>query len=330
MKTSVFNNSQVYPHGWYWALPSKDLAVGGIKEIDFLGCKILLFRGDNRQVYAQEPYCPHMGAHLKEGKVEGTSVRCGFHGWKFSGSGVCEEAFSSFEKIDPTSVTRRRVFCVAEKYEMIWIHTRPTTTDPVPHFPFLEGKPHFAKTDEIEIRECHPTLILGGGVDQDHFLVVHKETTDMTGPMKFTGKRLSPTVIGFENTEIIPNRLLRWFYSGTLTYRVTYWYATTACAQLGPKWFPMQSLFAYRPIEGGRTIGLNIYVTAFAQNPFAKLLGHVAIMITKMILRKGGGEDSVIQNSIRFQENAWTKNSGTFSQFIDYANEQEAAPWPMK
>jgi 3-phenylpropionate/trans-cinnamate dioxygenase ferredoxin subunit len=61
---------------------STDLADGSMKQIIVKGRKILLARvGDS--FYAADNICPHMGAKLSEGKLEGTIVTCPRHSSQF-------------------------------------------------------------------------------------------------------------------------------------------------------------------------------------------------------------------------------------------------------
>ena len=39
---------------------------------------------DGGRYYAIDDHCPHQGAPLCDGMVEGKTVTCSFHGWRFS------------------------------------------------------------------------------------------------------------------------------------------------------------------------------------------------------------------------------------------------------
>ena len=84
-----FNNPTQFIEGWYWALPSKKLKIGKVKAITLLGKNLAIYRGVSGQVVAIDAYCPHMGAHFAEGKVEGDGIRCFFHNWKYDSGGIC-------------------------------------------------------------------------------------------------------------------------------------------------------------------------------------------------------------------------------------------------
>ncbi len=324
----VFNNKQAYCQGWYWALPSKDLPKKAVKSVVLLGQEIILFRGESGKVFALDPNCPHMGANLKLGKVEGDSLRCGFHGWAYSGYGECLGAPKQNLYQPKALPPKQKCHRVEEKFSMIWYHTDPNSTEALPDFSTHIGKQTQSKTDRIETRYCHPTLILGGGVDEDHFNFVHQGTIAQSGTLQFESKRISPRVISFQNTAKIPvsslrRKILSWLYQGVLTYKVTYWFGTTALAELGPSFLPMYSIFAYRPTPQGFTEGLNIYVT-----PFSGWFGRWVMKMTGKVLRKGGGEDTPFQNSMQFKETQWVKESKSLYSFIQYVNEQPSLPFP--
>jgi hypothetical protein len=115
---------------------------------------------------------------------------------------------------------------------------------------------------------------------------------------------------------------MHFLYTGTLKYQVTYWYASTALAELGPPLLPLYSIFAYRPTEAGKTEGLNIYVTPFRKGIFGKWVSAFALWATRKILRKGGREDAVIQNSIQLKLSSHAFSNKPFAAFVQYVEEQ--------
>ena len=96
----VFNRTDRVVEGWYWALPSRELARGQVKAVRVAGKDLAIFRGQSGRVTVLDAHCPHMGAHLAEGRVEGDSLRCFFHHWKFDGDGRCVDV--------PARTSRRR------------------------------------------------------------------------------------------------------------------------------------------------------------------------------------------------------------------------------
>ncbi len=59
-----------------------DLPVGSAREYEFEGRIYALFNVDG-VVSAIDGICPHQGGPLADGEIEGTSVICPWHGWRF-------------------------------------------------------------------------------------------------------------------------------------------------------------------------------------------------------------------------------------------------------
>ncbi|SIO70318.1 3-ketosteroid 9alpha-monooxygenase subunit A [Burkholderia sp. GAS332] len=78
-----------FPRGWFGVLFSEELKVGQVKSLRYFDKELVAFRGENGAVAILDAFCPHLGAHLGDGKCEGNSIVCPFHAWKFSQSGQC-------------------------------------------------------------------------------------------------------------------------------------------------------------------------------------------------------------------------------------------------
>lgn len=60
------------------------------KTLAYFGRKLAAYRGKNSgQVHIIDGYCPHMGADLSRGTVDGDSLTCPFHSWRWGSDGVC-------------------------------------------------------------------------------------------------------------------------------------------------------------------------------------------------------------------------------------------------
>ena len=56
-----------FPFSWYRAALSRDLPVGGVKPLRYLGRDLVLWRGEDGAPHVMDAYCPHLGAHLGYG-----------------------------------------------------------------------------------------------------------------------------------------------------------------------------------------------------------------------------------------------------------------------
>jgi phenylpropionate dioxygenase-like ring-hydroxylating dioxygenase large terminal subunit len=77
-----------FPTGWYQVAWSHDVPDTGTMALSYFDRDMVLFRGAGGALHLYDAYCPHLGAHLGfGGTVEGESIRCPFHGWRFDENG---------------------------------------------------------------------------------------------------------------------------------------------------------------------------------------------------------------------------------------------------
>ena len=60
----------------------EDIPEGEARSFDIEDRIIAILKRDD-QLYAMDDMCPHMGASLSAGYVEGTVVACPWHAWRF-------------------------------------------------------------------------------------------------------------------------------------------------------------------------------------------------------------------------------------------------------
>ena len=76
---------------WQPIALSREQKPGTAKRIKILGNFHTLYRGQDGTINLVQDRCPHRGTSLAYGWVEGSSIRCRYHGWKFSSNGQGEE-----------------------------------------------------------------------------------------------------------------------------------------------------------------------------------------------------------------------------------------------
>jgi nitrite reductase/ring-hydroxylating ferredoxin subunit len=94
-------------------------------RVEVGGIGIALFRRGNR-VYAVGDSCPHMGASLSEGYLDGCNVVCPWHGWVFK----LEDGSSIFDENACVPVFRVTV----EEGEIV-VEVDVPASDPIPTTP---------------------------------------------------------------------------------------------------------------------------------------------------------------------------------------------------
>lgn len=283
IKTAIFNQPHRIVEGWYWLLPSQQLKIGKPRALNLMGKEFVIYRGQNGKVVVLDAYCPHMGAHLAEGKVEGNELRCFFHNWKFSAAGQCVE-IPCLEKL-PDKIIAVHSWYTAERYSMIWIwlgNTKPLHD--IPEVTELAGKKISIALGNHFEKNCHPNVVMINAIDEQHFRTVHKLPGSL---LRMEPKVINQHNILFENVGRVPetsliSRLIAKFYRGPLTYNLSYWYGHVGTTSFGPDFLHLHLMFALRPTKDGKTEGQTIVFTKYRKGILGWLFNKFILFITKL------------------------------------------------
>jgi len=166
------------PVGWYRIADSKDVKPGQVKSVRCFGKDLVVFRARSGNVTLLDAFCPHMGAHLGLGSVQGDNLRCVFHGWIFDRQGVCT-ALPGDRRVPPRAHTRAWPTC--EKNGQIMAFYHPLGEAPSWQVPTLPEALNPAWTGlrrgpRWRMR-THPQDMLENGMDLAHFPVLHNKQT---------------------------------------------------------------------------------------------------------------------------------------------------------
>jgi phenylpropionate dioxygenase-like ring-hydroxylating dioxygenase large terminal subunit len=330
----VFNNWEVATLGWYCLGPSSDINLGKVKAYELCGQRVVIFRGCDGTLRALDSFCPHMGTDLAIGRVEGNEIRCFFHHWKFNGTGECTD-IPCGEKAP--SRARLESYDVREKYGFVWIWPEAKAAGPVPEFPELEGQEVYALGGRSYERPAHPSVTMINGLDAQHLRTVHRLpivmnliTRDEAGGriMEF---RMQGDLPAASRSQAVTAKIL----GGRYAYTMRYVDATIGLLRTleDVRWLgrwqaePTRMIFAYTPIEPGRSRVQPIYI---ARKP-SDLIGRLTAS-TKLAAMAFGflwlrDEDGKIYDNIRFQPNALLKIDQGVARFIQYVNRLTPSRW---
>ncbi|AUS99836.1 (2Fe-2S)-binding protein [Nostoc sp. CENA543] len=319
-----FNNPTQFIAGWYWTLPSRQLKVGKVKAVTLLGRNLAIYRGVSGQVVAVDAYCPHMGAHLAEGRVEGDGIRCFFHNWKYSDRGICID-IPSQEKPLPVCI---KTWQTTEKYGLIWVWVGEEPPTALPFVPELEEvECDYLLGTRFE-KNCHPNVLLINAIDAHHFNTVHNLPLEIV----FDCQALNTNAITFSNTTRGGDdswliRLIRPLYRSEVTYSMCYWYGSTGTVTLGPDFLHFYIIFSLRMIEGGKTEGQTILVTPKRRGLLGGVINRGLLWLTQQVGNYFAKGDTQVFQTIKFDLKTPTKADHAILQFIQHVNRQQALTW---
>ncbi len=175
------------PFGWYVVAYADELEVGQSKAVRYFNQDLVLFRTESGQPVLLEAYCPHLGAHLgygihgnKDGggRIEGESIVCPFHAWKFNGNGECTDV--PYATNMPPKIRDRQClksFPVSEVNQVIWAWYHPEGKEPMWDVLGHEeaNSDDWAPLDRYEWQfNTHPQEMAENAADPAHFKYVHR------------------------------------------------------------------------------------------------------------------------------------------------------------
>ncbi|RJF70971.1 aromatic ring-hydroxylating dioxygenase subunit alpha [Rhodopseudomonas palustris] len=144
-----------------------------IRPVRLLGEDFVLFKDEAGRYGLIDRDCPHRGADLAFGRLEGGGLRCAFHGWLFDVEGKCLETPAEPAGSPLCANIKQRSFPVVEKGGILWAYLG--TGEP-PAFPEIDC---FTAPDTHVFAfkglfECNWLQALEVGIDPAHASFLHR------------------------------------------------------------------------------------------------------------------------------------------------------------
>ena len=179
---------------WQPVYRVKDLPPGKAMPVKIMSEEFTLYRGEGGDPHLVAFRCAHRGTQLNTGWVEGDTIRCRYHGWRFDETGQCveqpgeEEGFASRVKI--------RSYPVKEYLGLIFAYLGEGEPPPLRRYPELE-KPGVFETNTPEYWPCNYFNRLDNACDGFHVAYTHRES----GMRAKRPERLGIRTLNAEETE---------------------------------------------------------------------------------------------------------------------------------
>lgn len=155
--TARFSVVRLRPH-WYVACESRALHRGP-RAVTVLDTPLVLFRTAEGP-HALLDRCAHRNVPLSRGTVDGDRLVCGYHGWAFDGSGVCQQV-PALLGVQTGKARRVPRFAVREQQGFVWVYLPPEQEpDRAPFvFPYLDTPGYSTVRHHTEVEATlHATL----------------------------------------------------------------------------------------------------------------------------------------------------------------------------
>ncbi len=175
-----------FPRGWFMIAAADEVADKPV-PLRFFGREFVAYRGESGKVYLVDAYGPHLRIHIarnttsyivKDGEqIQGESIRCPGHGWRFGPDGKVDDIPYSTHGIPKAACIK--TFPVVERAGCIWMWHDAEGGQPDYDLPAfeewdLEDKGWVRwRIDPLGTLPIHPQEIVDNIVDAAHFVPVH-------------------------------------------------------------------------------------------------------------------------------------------------------------
>lgn len=117
-----------YARGWHCLGKADSYGKTPVK-LNYFGTNLVAFRGEQNQLIVLDGFCPHMGADLSQGYVEGNSLRCPMHAWRWGQDGVCDDI--PYAKKIPAKACIKS-WPTLERNGLAFVYNDPEDNPPIP------------------------------------------------------------------------------------------------------------------------------------------------------------------------------------------------------
>lgn len=166
----------VYSQSWFPICTSTELASGAVLGREFLGGKVVAYRGEDDIARVKSAYCLHLGADLSLGCVKGNDLQCPFHHWEYGTDGRCLRTGIG----DPAPPGARLFnFPTREKYGVVFAFNG---TEPLFELGDLDIPSEDVATQVSFLpMKAEPWMFCANVPDFQHFIMVHRTLRDDLG-----------------------------------------------------------------------------------------------------------------------------------------------------
>jgi len=331
-KHRVFNNPEVLPEGWYPICPAKQLPVGSANSFLIGGQRIAVFRTATGKLGALDAFCPHMGADLANGRVQGETLECYFHQWRFACNGdLTATRCGTAPKVQQTA------WPVEEKFGFIWVYSGTEAPYPVPSPSGLEEQDVVAFHLGRRRLFAHHHVMMIGGIDLQHFATVHG--LDIEFNLEVSQEH--PHVATWKLDGAVPDigwrgRLARWLIGERFNYHARFAGGSIVALTYGPEVFfrgkgrklpPLHILWGGTPLESGIS-DVDIFLLA-PRTPGVGggILGWLKIWLTIALLTVLRDDDVKAFPYMRFSVGKWIKEDESAARFVRFIEDLPISRW---
>jgi 5,5'-dehydrodivanillate O-demethylase len=159
---------------WQPVFHSADIEPGRAMPLRIMGEDFTLYRTADGAPVLVDARCPHRGAQLSAGWVDGDTLRCFYHGWRFGAGGEC------LEQPAEGSAFRDKVaigaYPARDYLGLIFAYLGAAPAPEFPRYPEFDRSVGFIEVDSY-YRACNAFQNLENALDMSHVEFVHHDNS---------------------------------------------------------------------------------------------------------------------------------------------------------
>ena len=158
------------PAYWYAVEWDRSLRPGTVREVEFQGTSVALYRDAEGELHAVENRCAHRQVKLSHGQVRGCELACAYHGWTYGPDGRLTSI--PHELFGRPSV-RLKTYPVAVRYGLVWIFFGDPALAAARSIPEIPEHGEWMCAAIDFVWRAHPTAIVNNVMDSTHVATLH-------------------------------------------------------------------------------------------------------------------------------------------------------------
>ncbi|MCY4565112.1 MAG: Rieske 2Fe-2S domain-containing protein [Gammaproteobacteria bacterium] len=175
-----------FPRGWFMIAEATELG-DSVLPLRFFGNEFALYRGASGRLVLLDAICAHMGTKMArnttsfvviDGQIEGDSIRCPYHAWRYGPDGRCNDIPYHDGPIPARACVKS--WPVQERYGCIWMWHDPEGGEPdydIPSLPEWDDPQWVQWTiDHMGEIDSHPQEVIDNMADSPHLGPIHGST----------------------------------------------------------------------------------------------------------------------------------------------------------
>ncbi len=166
-----------FARGWHLLGLTREYDDGAPHGLEAFGTKLVIWKTSEGEIKVLDAYCRHMGGDLSQGTVQGDTVACPFHSWRWGGDGKCQQ-IPYARRVPPRARTRAWQTLVVDGQLFVWHDAEGKSAPADVSIPAIDGFTDGLWTDWVWDRTLVPSShcreVIDNMVDMAHFYYIHK------------------------------------------------------------------------------------------------------------------------------------------------------------